>query len=1148
MRMTYWKISAGVVGVFVACALLASNFDLWAPSATAAINTSNTESAEPEAEAALDDDLFEHFNEHVAPVLSRHCLECHDTGTKKGKLDLSREAAAMAGGATGLAIVPGKAAESLLYEYVEFDDMPPDGRPSLSPEEKEHLKQWIDSGAPWATEFIDPLTHLRDRRAASNWIQRLTVPEYIETVRQAVGVDVAEEVDQLFPPDMRADGFSNTAYNLNIDLKHVEAYAELAQIIADRMDLLGFAREFASCQDLNDKCMSQVISGMGKWLLRGPLNDQEVKSFLTVSQAVAEEGGDFREAVRFVVEAMLQSPRFLYRIETQRGDGSAQPLNPYELATRLSYILWGGPPDKDLFRAADEGKLADRRQVESQVQRMLKDPRAVDRSAQFIHEWLNLSQLDNLRPNSERFPNWNEQLAADMQAETLAFFKDVAWEQKRPLADLMNAQVTYATPRLAEHYGLDPAHASMPEGEILARTLAPQRVTNGLQALYTFEEGNGDTIRDLSSAGEPIHLKIEDTSAIRWANDGLAVRSSTLIRSDKAPKRLIDAVKKSKAITIEAWVTPAEKSQQGPARIVSLSNGSVQRNFTLGQEGDMYEVRFRSKQVSENGLPGLDSSKTKVETRLSHVVYTRDSGGKAKLFIDGQEKGSRDVGGDLSNWDNNFRLLLANETSKDRPWKGALHLVALYDRALSTEEIRQNQSAGPRPGQAQAAPATLARAPALGGGRSRDGLQALYAFDEGNGDTIRDISGNGEPIHLKIEDPSAVRWESDGLMVQGSTLIRSEKAPKRLIDAVKEAKAFTLEAWVTPENTSQNGPARIVTLSSGSSQRNFTIGQDGNKYDARFRTTVKDANGLPGMSSPGGSVETRLTHVAYTRGTTGTGILYINGEEQIARPVDGNLSNWDDGFRLMLANESTKDRPWKGKLHRVAIYSRELSPEEIQATSEEQTLLRYDLASLPARGGLLTQGSVLTIGGDEASMVARGLFVLQDLLYSGVGNPPPCVDTNPVPTKAGLTQRGIAEVRLADASCTGCHSKFEPLAFGLEKFDGIGAYHDVDEHGNRLREDGEILFPGQEKPVSYQTAAELMNLLAESDRVRMNMTRKVTQFALGRPLVEADSAVLEAIHKQSQQNGGTYASLITSIVLSDLVQMARTEADANQAE
>ncbi|MCA9070025.1 MAG: DUF1592 domain-containing protein [Planctomycetaceae bacterium] len=202
--------------------------------------------------------------------------------------------------------------------------------------------------------------------------------------------------------------------------------------------------------------------------------------------------------------------------------------------------------------------------------------------------------------------------------------------------------------------------------------------------------------------------------------------------------------------------------------------------------------------------------------------------------------------------------------------------------------------------------------------------------------------------------------------------------------------------------------------------------------------------------------------------------------------------------------------------------------------------VRYDLTGIPERGGLLTQGSVLTVGGDEASMVTRGLFVLHDLLRGVVKDPPPCVDTTPVPTKAGLTQRGVAEGRIANANCGGCHARFEPLAFGLEKFDGLGSFHEKDKHGNKLRDDGEILFPGDAKSVKYQTSQELMKLLAQSERVKETLTWKVAQFALGRPLSATDAPTLAQIHQTAQKEGGTYTDLMLALILSDLVQKTRT--------
>ena len=821
-----------------------------------------------------------HFQTKIAPLLSQHCVECHGKEKRKGRLDLAEEKGALAGGKNGKAIVPGKPEESLLWTKVEANEMPEE-RPPLSAQEKKLLKEWIAGGAEWPDGFTVE-EQKRETVAVNTWVRRLTVPEYIETVRSAVGVDIEKEARQFLPRDIRADGFHNTAYNLNIDLAHVEAYAKLAEIIVGRMKMGAFLREHSECADL--KCMPELIAAVGKWIFRGPLDKREVDAFLRLARAAEKQGANFREATRSVLEAMLQSPRFIYRMEKEIAPGKAR--DPYELASRLSYTIWGASPDKELMRAADGGELRDAVAYERQVKRMLKDPRAIARSLRFAQEWLDLDRLNNLRPNAKRFPKWDSHLAGDMREETLAFFKEVVWKEKRPMWDLMNAKVTFASPRLMAHY------------------------------------------------------------------------------------------------------------------------------------------RFGSKVSPE--LPALAA-------------------------------------------------------------------------------VKEDKS-----------------------------LVALYAFEEGSGDTVRDVSGAESPMNLKIADASAVEWKGARLTMKEPTVISSETPPKRLIAALKKSHAITVEAWITPASKDQKGPARIVTLSSGPSERNFTLGQQENHFDVRLRTTSTDANGMPSLSTTGGEARAQLTHVAFTRDAAGRVKVYVNGEQRGAQDVGGDFSNWDGKHVFALANETTKDRPWRGTFHRLAIYSRALSPQEI--VQRGQGLARYDLAKVPGRGGLLTHGSVLTIGGDDASMVTRGLFVLNDILWGTVDDPPPCVDTTPVPTKPGLTQRAIAEARLKNASCAGCHSKFEPFAFGLERFDGVGAYHSKDEHGNPLRDDGSIIIPETEAAVGYKNSGELMDLLAASDRVQRGMTRKLTQFAIGRPLTSTDAPVVDKIHEAALKKRGTYPALMTAIVMSELVR------------
>ena len=223
---------------------------------------------------------------------------------------------------------------------------------------------------------------------------------------------------------------------------------------------------------------------------------------------------------------------------------------------------------------------------------------------------------------------------------------------------------------------------------------AADRVENGLIASYDFDEGGGRTVHDRSGVGEALDLIIDRPASVRWQNGSLSVVSSTKIVSYKSARRIIDDLKQSNALSLEAWVSPAMTEQTGPARIVSLSANTSFRNFTLGQDNDHFDVRLRTRKTDANGIPSTATPAGSLEARLTHVVYTRDAMGTAVLFVNGKPVSSATVSGDLENWDASHRMTLANEVTGDRPWLGTLHLVAIYSRALSAEEVLQNFSAG----------------------------------------------------------------------------------------------------------------------------------------------------------------------------------------------------------------------------------------------------------------------------------------------------------------------------------------------------------------------------------------------------------------------------------------------------------------------
>ncbi len=230
------------------------------------------------------------------------------------------------------------------------------------------------------------------------------------------------------------------------------------------------------------------------------------------------------------------------------------------------------------------------------------------------------------------------------------------------------------------------------------------RVINGLQVLYRFEEGSGTAINDVSNIGSPLNLSIKNESDIVWLDKGLHVRRPTIISSGVAAQKVINACKASNEITIEAWLKPNNILQDGPARIAGISFDHMRRNFTMAQGGNpntspssFYNYRLRTTDRDQNGLPPVETPPGSLERALQHVVYTRKANGQVKVYIDNVVVKSATVTGNFSNWDTSYPLTLANERTGGRAWVGEMHLVAVFDRALTAQDVAQNFSAGAHP-------------------------------------------------------------------------------------------------------------------------------------------------------------------------------------------------------------------------------------------------------------------------------------------------------------------------------------------------------------------------------------------------------------------------------------------------------------------
>ncbi|MCA9950662.1 MAG: PKD domain-containing protein [Anaerolineales bacterium] len=230
----------------------------------------------------------------------------------------------------------------------------------------------------------------------------------------------------------------------------------------------------------------------------------------------------------------------------------------------------------------------------------------------------------------------------------------------------------------------------------------PGRIEEGLQVLYTFLEGSGNIIMDVSPGDNPLNLKIDDVTAVTWQSSGLKINQPVKITSQAPAKKIIDACLANNEISIEAWIQPALKNQLGPARIVSVSKNLVERYFTLAQglwgsqPGDLYDVRLRREPAKANGTPSFSTDSGSVVTELTHVIFTWDaSSGTGKFYLNGDLLATKAMPGSFSSWnDGYYNLILANEETGGRAWLGDMHLVAVYAKALNAGEVEQNFQAG----------------------------------------------------------------------------------------------------------------------------------------------------------------------------------------------------------------------------------------------------------------------------------------------------------------------------------------------------------------------------------------------------------------------------------------------------------------------
>lgn len=209
-------------------------------------------------------------------------------------------------------------------------------------------------------------------------------------------------------------------------------------------------------RSVRDAAMA-TLKPLIKRAFRGPVSDAEVSPFVDIVEMATNDDELFEQGIQYALQAVLVSPRFLFRIETDgRPDDpmAERPVTDYELASRLSYFLWSSMPDEELFRLAERGALRDADVLKRQVTRMLNDSKSRALVDNFAGQWLNLAMLDELVPDPDVFPEFDVALRSAMKQESLLLF-DTIMREDRSLLEFLDADFTFMNDRLARHYGRD---------------------------------------------------------------------------------------------------------------------------------------------------------------------------------------------------------------------------------------------------------------------------------------------------------------------------------------------------------------------------------------------------------------------------------------------------------------------------------------------------------------------------------------------------------------------------------------------------------------------------------------------------------------------------------------------------------------------
>jgi len=311
------------------------------------------------------------------------------------------------------------------------------------------LKAWVAQLTQLSGPALAKALRYRELESASTGaaladpeLRRLTHSQYNHTVRDLLGDQTSPALQ--FPPEDFVNGFRNQSRGQSLSPLLVEGYSNAAEKLARSAFRGGDTHGLIPCKP-SVECGKRFVREFGQKAFRRPLAVDEQQRY----QRLLSSDPEFLKGAQLVVEAMLQSPNFLFWLDT----APDTKMKACATASRLSYSLWDTMPDAELFAAAEHGELATRSGVEKQARRMLADPRARESLDEFVSQWLRFDRLVTASKDRRKFPYFTRETSNAMTTEARTFVSDLVWNDD-DFMKLFTADYGYVSPELARIYGV----------------------------------------------------------------------------------------------------------------------------------------------------------------------------------------------------------------------------------------------------------------------------------------------------------------------------------------------------------------------------------------------------------------------------------------------------------------------------------------------------------------------------------------------------------------------------------------------------------------------------------------------------------------------------------------------------------------------